>query len=161
MAKLVMKNKTYKTKVALYNVLAYIVENSESLGGCGISISSTNIIYCEFEAIKRIWMKPEEGKRQVKHFYVSFGRKEIGYKMVLQIAWTIAEYYGKRYQVLYGIHTDTANLHIHYAINTVSFVDGKMLSEGYDDFQKLNNEIQEIVRDYKKCYKSKLHRTCS
>lgn len=156
-----MKKESYKTKESLYNVLQYIVRESESLGGCGISILSTDSIYYEFENVKKIWGKEADGKRQVKHFWVTFGRKEINYKMLLQIAWTIAEYYGKRYQVLYGVHTNTDNLHIHYAINTVSFVDGKMLSEWYNEFENLQNEINEIVRDYKKMLHVRINHTCS
>lgn len=139
----------YKTKRALYKVLDYVLYNSEEVGGCGIGITSLDGIFREFELIKRVWGKDAEGFRQVKHFVVSFKRNEVTYKTLEQIAFAIAEYYGKKYQVLYGIHTDTNNLHIHYAVNSVSFIDGKMLSEGYWELQFHIKEVNEIISDFK------------
>lgn len=73
------------------------------------------------------WFGKTEGRR-VMHMMVSFPKKtdiieveSYAKKMVMEI--------GKRYQLVWGVHTDTSNLHIHLAINAVSYVDGKKITE--------------------------------
>ncbi len=127
----------YKTKLAMSNLLYYIVRGAETVGGYGVSLNDVEAVYYEFEKIKQIWGKHEEGRRQVRQVVVSFRRNECSIAEVERIAWEVGNYYGQAHQVLYGIHDDTDNLHIHYAINTVSFIDGKMISEGQADMENL------------------------
>lgn len=80
------------------------------------------------------WFGKTDGRR-VMHVMLSFPRQsdiQDIEKYVRKITMEI----GKRFQVIWGIHVDTPNLHVHMAINSVSFVDGKKLTK---------EEIREIA----------------
>lgn len=130
-------DKPYKTKESLYNLLSYIAGKSAYCSGYGISLAGIDHVYYEFEKVKEYWERGEEGSRQVRHFIVSFRAEEFMLEELVPIAWQIAGYYGERYQVFYGIHSDTDYPHIHFAVNSVSYVDGKMLSEGERELHAL------------------------
>ncbi|MCM1427579.1 MAG: relaxase/mobilization nuclease domain-containing protein, partial [Eubacterium sp.] len=140
---------SYILKRDTMNLLYYIAVPAEICSGYGISLSSIETVFNEFEYIKKYWNKAEEGRRQVRHLIVSFEDPYISLDVVGKIAWEIGGIYGKSYQVFYGVHTDTTHTHIHYAINTVSFVDGKMFSEGVADYIELNKKINEIEQMYR------------
>ena len=60
----------------------------------------------------------------------------------------LREVYGKNYQVVYSMHTNTAHPHIHFLINTVG-LDGKKLhmKKGY-----VQNILQSVVNRYCRAY---------
>lgn len=142
-------NESYKLKRDTINLFYYIAVPAEICSGYGISLSSIETVFNEFEYIKKYWNKAEEGRRQVRHLIVSFDDPYISLDVVGKIAWEIGALYGKSYQVFYGVHLDTTHTHIHYAINTVSYIDGKMFSEGVADYIELNKKINEIEQMYK------------
>ncbi len=142
-------DKSYKTKEAFYNLLTYIARKSVYCNGYGTSLASVDAVYCEFDKVKAWWGKQEEGRRQVRHFIVSFRPEEFLVEEILPIAWQIAGYYGARYQVFYGLHIDTDYPHVHFAVNTVSYVDGKMLSEGGKEFYELKAIVENITEKAK------------
>ena len=43
----------------------------------------------------------------------------------------------------YGIHEDTKDLHVHYAINAVSYVDGKKWHKNRREIQEMEMQIRE------------------
>lgn len=95
------------------------------------------------QLVKQLWGK-EQG-RQVRHFIVSFDRTEfISYRKIMQIGFDICRYYHK-YRSVYGLHGDTDHLHLHFAVNTVSYKDGKMYAEGISDWHRLRGYIQGLV----------------
>lgn len=150
MAIIKIVQKSYLTKESMHNLICYIERGADFCSGFGISMKDTESVISEFETIKFVWSKSEEGRRQVRHLVVSFSDREEQNVMdiIEKIAWEIAGYYGQSYQVFYGIHNNSMHLHIHFAINTVSFIDGKMLSEGHEDFNNLKERIELIVNSY-------------
>ncbi len=50
------------------------------------------------------------------------------------------------YQILYGIHDDTANLHIHFIVNTVNFRNGYLLPWNYTMEHEIYNTIKLILQ---------------
>lgn len=54
------------------------------------------------------------------------------------LSWQIAAFYADRYQIVFGVHDNTDNVHMHFVFNTVRFVDGLKYSESYSDLYKLN-----------------------
>ena len=144
------KKEGYKTKVDMMNLISYIAERADVVSGFGINTYTVESVYCSFEYVKRYWHKAEEGRRQVRHLIVIFDDSEMSLDTVSDLAWKIGALYGNRYQVFYGVHTDKEFPHIHYAINTVSYVDGLMFSEGYGDFMGLKNNIAVICAHAKR-----------
>ena len=141
-------NKSYMKKTDMMNLLFYIVERAVYVSGFGISTDLTESVFCEFEYAKRFWNKAEEGRRQVRHLVVIFENPKLSLDSVCEMAWKIAAIYGNRFQVFYGVHMDTGYPHVHFAINTVSFIDGRMYSEGYADLQILKKHISIITHSY-------------
>lgn len=142
-------NKPYDTKESLNNLIYYIANYSEFIGGCGISVLSLESVISEFETIKKVFNKAEEGRRQVRHFIISFRYGEMNIEFIKKIAWEMAKYYGNKFQVFYGIHLNTDTPHIHFAVNSVSFVDGKMLSEGYYELENNRQLLQKFEYECK------------
>ena len=82
--------------------------------------------YEEFTAVKRSYAKT--GGIEAYHGYLSFKEQDITPELSLKIGTEFAqEVWGKRFQVLVTVHTDTEHPHCHFVINSVSFVDGKRL----------------------------------
>ncbi|MCM1237540.1 MAG: relaxase/mobilization nuclease domain-containing protein [Ruminococcus flavefaciens] len=65
--------------------------------------------------------------RRVLHMIVSFPEGScIG--PVQETAVRISGTIGRRYQNVWAVHTNTGNLHIHFVINAVSYMDGKKVT---------------------------------
>ena len=118
----------YPTVCDIENVIRYVwrMAYCAPYGAVGI-YPLTCEKACNAYVFVQEWYRKTDGRR-VMHMMVSFPRKTVitevesyAKKMVTEI--------GKRYQLVWGLHTDTPNLHIHLAINAVSFVDGKKITE--------------------------------
>lgn len=42
------------------------------------------------------------------------------------VAQRIADYIGQRFQTVFAVHINTANIHVHFVINRVSYIDGSI-----------------------------------
>ena len=145
-------DKAYDNVDAVENLIFYIAERSEISGGWGISMESPESIVAEFKAVKRFWNK--SGGRQVKHFIFSWdGKCWLELPQIQYMAASLTLFFQPRFQVFWGVHLDTDNPHIHFAVNTVSFADGKMLSFGLGDWiefcQFKDMLLEEIRRKYR------------
>ena len=82
--------------------------------------------YEEFTAVKHSYAKT--GGIEAYHGYLSFKEQDITPELSLKIGTEFAqEVWGKRFQILVTVHTDTEHSHCHFVINSVSYVDGKRL----------------------------------
>lgn len=80
--------------------------------------------YEEFTAVKHSYAKT--GGIEAYHGYLSFKEQDITPELTMKIGTEFAqEVWGKRFQILVTVHTDTEHPHCHFVINSVSFVDGK------------------------------------
>lgn len=141
-------NESYSDPKDVYRVTHYVThdKNGRLLTFCGSPNTSINDPVRQMMYVKRYFGK--ESGRQVRHFIVSFDNRIPYSEYELYVmGLRICRYYSERYQIIYGVHNDTDNLHIHFAMNTVSYIDGKMYSEGYKDSFKLRNYINQIVSD--------------
>ena len=55
----------------------------------------------------------------------------------------IAGMFSGQYQVYYGVHEDTECLHIHFAINAVSHMDGKKWHKSRKELKEIEAQIRE------------------
>lgn len=89
----------------------------------GINCSKHNA-YNEMIAVKRHF--GERGKNIAYHGYQSFAAGEVTPDEAHAIGIeTARQMWGARYQVVVTTHLNTDNIHNHFVINSVSFVDGK------------------------------------
>ena len=72
------------------------------------------------------------------------GVLEVGYEEAMRLGFSICSYY-RNYQSLYGLHVDTEHLHLHFAVITVAYTDGKMYAEGLSDWHMLRGYIQGLL----------------
>ena len=118
----------------LYAAIRY-VENDDktdqTMFVSGINCSKHNT-YNEMFAVKRRF--GERGKNIAYHGYQSFAAGEVTPDEAHQIGLeTARQMWGARYQVVVTTHLNTDNIHNHFVINSVSFVDGKKFRNGIGD----------------------------
>ena len=135
-----IKNAPYYGEHSLKNVVSYIF-HSGHIGG--LAVDPQYAVY-QMQLVKQIWHKTEG--RQVRHFILSFSEKEfLTYDEAIDYGYQICRYFSEYYQIIFGIHLDTQYLHIHFALNTVSYIDGHMFSAGPSDYWKFRNYIQGLM----------------
>ena len=118
----------------LYAAIRY-VENDDktdqTMFVSGINCSKHNA-YNEMIAVKRRF--GERGKNIAYHEYQSFASGEVTPDEAHQIGMeTARQMWGARYQVVVTTHLNTDNIHNHFVINSVSFVDGRKFRNGIGD----------------------------
>jgi len=118
----------------LYAAIRY-VENDDktdqTMFVSGINCSKHNA-YNEMIAVKRRF--GERGKNIAYHGYQSFAAGEVTPDEAHAIGMeTARQMWGTRYQVIVTTHLNTDNIHNHFVINSVSFVDGKKFRNGIGD----------------------------
>lgn len=141
-----------KTHDSLETVIHYILykKNSDILwdyiGGAGTNPYNAAF---QFRAIKKYFRKDDESRRQLRHFVVSFDNKAcVDAYTAFLLAGEISKFYSDKYQLIYAVHEDSDNLHIHFGMNTVSYVDGSMYSEGYGDYYRLVSYVNNLLKAY-------------
>ena len=143
MPRLTIMNKSYNDDEALPNVINYVLDSS--LYG-GVSVDPEHAVE-QMLLVKQLWHKT--AGRQVRHFFLSFADYEdVTIDEAMEYGYRIAEYYGDRYQIVFGLHLNTQHVHLHFAFNTVSYVDGKMYSEGYGGWVSFCNYVQTLFPNW-------------
>lgn len=99
----------------------------------------------EIILVKQYFQKTD--KRLMRHFTVSFDDETSAYDAWI-LGWRIAAYYADRYQIVFGVHENTDNIHIHFVMNTVSFVDGLKYSGGYGALYRFTSYVNRIHKEY-------------
>lgn len=135
-----IKNHSYASEAALENVVNYVLR-SDRYGG--LAVDPEYAVF-QMQLVKQLWQKTDG--RQVRHMILSFSKDEVlaNYK-AMEYGYQICQYFGDRFQIVFALHTDTDHVHLHFALNTVSFVDGIKFSAGLSDYWRLRNYIQSIM----------------
>ena len=147
MAYLKMMNESYFNSNAVENVVHYITGHSLCTGSATTSIVPDECIF-QMYTIKAVYGKMSG--RQIRHFILAFNSAYecITMEELQQLGAQIASYYDKTYQVIWAIHISKNNhWHLHFAMNTVSYMDGRMYREGYGDLINLGTFISAILPD--------------
>ncbi len=82
--------------------------------------------------------------RRIYHMIISFKDKK-NMNIVIQAADTVAKRIFKEYQVFYAIHTSTKHLHIHFAFNAVSYIDGRKWHKNKKELADFRHEIRSLL----------------
>ena len=142
--------KKYSKKQSILNLMYYIhgTGKNEENELCKYIIARGVIPKPEESANQMIAIQKLYGKtkgRRVNHWIISFSEDITDFKVVTQVADAVADYFFKDYQVFGGVHTSTDNLHIHFAVNTVSYIDGIKWHKSRRDFKDFRQNILDIV----------------
>ena len=122
-------------------LIDYILRKARFYGGCAVDV---NHAAEQMHFVKEAWNAVDG--RQVYHIIVSFSDKElytIDIDDAIGLAESICNYLGEERQIIYGIHLDTDNLHIHFAMNTVSYRDGRRYASNRGNDIKLARFIEQ------------------
>ena len=135
-------NKPYQDKDDLKNLLYYVLNPQKLLyaGGKAVMVTTVPEIITQFHTIKSFYCK-EDG-RQLIHCIISFSDYESNFLTKEQIIKTGQYFSGEvsqKYQIVYGIHGIDGFFHLHFIINSVSYIDGKKYRANRDDTWWLND----------------------
>ncbi len=143
-------NKNYRTQKDLENLVGYVLRIKPSDRhhcSCGSFGAGTITAYEEMVKVQNFYGKTED--RLARHFIVSFDDNYcIDSETAVRLAYRIALYYGSRHQIIFGVHEDTGNIHIHFVLNTVSFVDGLKFTESPGEFARFKHYVENVVNEY-------------
>ena len=83
------------------------------------------------------------------HAYQSFREGEVTQEQCHEIGVALArKVWGKRFQVLVATHMNTDNLHNHFVINSVSYVDGKKYEQRRSQYAEFRAASDKLCREY-------------
>lgn len=83
------------------------------------------------------------------HAYQSFKGNEVTPAVAHEIGVKLAEeIWGDRFQVVVATHVNTSNVHNHFVVNSVSFVDGKKYYNKKDTYALIRRTSDDICREY-------------
>ena len=83
------------------------------------------------------------------HAYQSFREGEVTPEQCHEIGVALArKVWGRRFQVLVATHMNTDNLHNHFVINSVSYVDGKKYEQRRSQYAEMRAESDRLCKQY-------------
>ena len=146
-------NKAYRDGSDFRNLVLYAVnrETGETnvCGAQAVMLGDADSMYGQMEEVKRYFRK--EDKRQALHYVLSFSKGEmeyIGIREALEIGYSVAGYFFTGWQTVFGIHTDTDNLHIHFVVNGTSYEDGRAFDIGPAGLQEIKEYVNVLGWHY-------------
>ena len=136
---------------SLYNALKY-TENDEKtdqrLFVAGINCPKQRA-YEAMMAVKRRFGKT--GGTIAWHGYQSFATGEVTPDEAFEIGKeTARRMWGDKYQVVVTVHLNTDNLHCHFVVNPISFIDGSRFQNKIYNHRRLREISDEVCREHGK-----------
>lgn len=103
-------------------------------------------IVMQFNAPKKIYHK--NNYISMRHFILSFSSEfdDVTPYQAALIAERIALIFSHEYQVIYAIHENTDNLHIHFLVNPVNIYTGKLLNISKATYKNLLLDVHVILQ---------------
>ena len=138
------EHRKYFDGQAYRNTTNYILnpQKAQYAGGCGITSLATAAQ--EMEQTAETYQK-NSGKR-VRHSVLSFDADEhITPEQADQFAREILQRYGSEYQILYAVHTNTDDVHIHMVMNQISFIDGHRYQGKKQDYYAFLSHMRHVT----------------
>ena len=137
------------TMHAIENVIEYDADSMKTeqhLFVTGVNCDENNAVN-EFMDAKRLWKKT--GGIVAYHGYQSFAADEVDAKTAHEIGVKLAEkLWGDRFQVVVATHCNTGHFHNHFAVNSVSYTDGKKYYDNKETYNLLRTESDRLCKEY-------------
>ena len=141
------KGKYYDEK-ARGNVISYILDDEKMIHNFfgGVHVNEHDIVG-SMNQISEYFHK--ESGVQIRHFIISFNSYETNNpSMVNEIAMQAVRFLGKAYQTIYAVHENTDFLHIHIAMNPISYIDGHRYRGTKAEHYEFVNFLRGILKHY-------------
>lgn len=144
-------NEKYYSSTSIKNLINYATDYSKThglIGAIGTNPYDIDKMISQMLAVKNAYGKYEDC-RQARHIVVSFeDNGSVDSEIAYIIAYDIARFYAGRYQICFGVHMNTDNIHIHFIQNTVSYVDGKLFSGHWIELNQFKQHVNCIIEKY-------------
>ncbi len=138
----------YSQESDVANVIRYVTRKDKTprggiFGGAVSPESAIEAMNCVTDAYEN-----ETGPR-LRHSELSFHElDDISFLESIDIAQEAIEYYSDEYQILAAIHEDTTHYHIHFAMNTTSYIDGHKYCGTRQDYYGFLSHLNGILAHY-------------
>ena len=136
---LIIPEGNYENDAAVERVIEYVcrLNKPKQIGGLGVYPLQPEYMICQFKAVKNYYGKI--AGKQIFHLIISFDKSlNFSIEEIVEMGYAIAAYWGAERQVVFAVHDDTLNKHIHIVINSVAYTNG-----AYKAFYALDE-----IRDY-------------
>ncbi len=154
----------YKNDNAVENVIRYITRTRANetrrnelicYGGAGVDITASPAeIINQFLMVQDFYKINERGGRRLIHEVYSFTDEEFNllnndYALINLIAREISAYFfDQGYMVVYAIHCEIdKRVHIHFAVNSINYYNGKKFVSKGEDFKNRIAIFQSIYQN--------------
>lgn len=141
----------YHDSEALDAVISYCTRINKACLVGGIGIYVPNAAY-EMERLAQAYGK-NDGLR-LRHWILSFSKEEVrsiprkDLPVILhRYAYYAAKYYGHQYQIIFAVHLNTDEPHIHFVMNTVNYLTGRKYPGDKADYYAYQQYLQEFFRE--------------
>lgn len=149
------ERKKYHDEEAVETVVNYCLRPDKTpnhfVGGYGVSLK-----HAAYEMNRLAEAYDKDRGVRVRHMVLSFSREEqrkLGRNrytvnsILNEIAQYAVAYYGHEYQIIYGVHEDSAHSHIHMVMNTVNFRTGKKYAGRKEDYYHYQNYLRSFLQE--------------
>lgn len=103
--------------------------------------------FYEMKNVKKQFFKT--GGIECFHAIQSFAEKEVTPEQAHEIGLKLAEeLWGDKFQVVVSTHLNTDNIHNHFVLNSVSFLDGKRFCNTKKDYATMRKTSDRLCEDY-------------
>ena len=140
----------YHDEEAFDSVISYCTNPAKAVfvGGFGVNINQA-----AYEMERTAQAFGHEEGLHLRHWVLSFEPKEFRrwkeIDFILQnIAWYAANYYAGQYQIIYAIHRDTENPHIHFVMSATNYVTGGKYPGTKEDYYAYQRYLQDFLTQY-------------
>lgn len=134
---------------SIENVIEYdadAMKTEQHLFVTGINCDENNAA-SEFMDAKKLWKKT--GGIVAFHGYQSFAAGEVDAKTAHEIGVKLAKkLWGDRFQVVVSTHCNTGHYHNHFALNSVSYTDGKRYYDNKETYNLMREESDRLCKEY-------------
>lgn len=141
--------KIWKFKSRLNQLIEYAIngeKTEEKLYVSGINCIPDTAFY-EMKNVKKQFFKTEG--IECFHAIQSFVKDEVTPEQAHEIGVKLAnELWGEKFQVIVSTHLNTDNIHNHFVINSVSFIDGKRFCNTKRDYALMRKTSDRLCKEY-------------
>ncbi len=146
--KTVNRKGKYFDEMAKEDVISYILNDEKMVHNyCGGVHVNEHDIAGSMNQISEHFHK--ESGVQIRHFIISFNLYETNNPFVVnEIAMHAVRFLGKEYQAIYAVHENTEFIHIHIAMNPISYIDGHRYRGTKAEHYEFMNFLRRILKHY-------------
>ena len=138
----------YFDTFALTDVINYVVNSCKTPSNL-IGTFSVRLGYAaqQMELVSRAFNNYQ--KLRLRHWIISFGDHDLINPIeAYYIAVEAAKFYADRYQLVFAVHEDTDQVHVHFVMNQVSYVDGRKYSGTKKEYYDFIYYMKDVCAEY-------------